>query len=88
MYHRPPPIFISSSSKGIMQSESIAIFVNGQSRHVPANQSVASLLANLEIHSERVAIELDKAIVRKRDWDRTIISGGARLEIVEFVGGG
>ncbi len=71
-----------------MQSESIAIFINGENRQVPANQSVATLLSRLEIHSERVAIELDKAIVRKRDWDRTMILSGAQLEIVEFVGGG
>jgi sulfur carrier protein len=71
-----------------MQPECIGIFVNGESRHVPANQSLASLLSTLDVHSERVAVELDKAIVRKRDWNQTIISNGAHLEIVEFVGGG
>ena len=62
--------------------------VNGEARRAPSGQSVAALLAWLEIPSERVAVELNKAIVRKRDWDHTQVEGGACIEIVEFVGGG
>lgn len=71
-----------------MQSESISIFINGESCSVATGQSVAGLLTRLDIQTERVAIELDKAIIRKRDWERTMILNGAHLEIVEFVGGG
>ena len=71
-----------------MHSQSIPVTINGEIRRVSDNLTVESLLAELQIHSDRVAIELDKAIVRKRDWAHTLISTGSQLEIVEFVGGG
>ncbi len=46
------------------------------------------LLDWLKIGSDRVAVELNKSIVRKRDWERTLLSDGSQIEIVEFVGGG
>jgi sulfur carrier protein len=71
-----------------MDSERIDVQVNGEARRVPRGQSVAALLAWLEIPLERVAVELNKSIVRKRDWAGTAVERGACVEIVEFVGGG
>jgi sulfur carrier protein len=71
-----------------MEAPPIDIYVNGELRRVPGGQSVTALLAWLELPGERVAVELNKAIVRKRDWAATTVAGGAYLEIVEFVGGG
>lgn len=71
-----------------MESELLNVFVNGEPRQVPSDSTVASLLKWLKLPSERVAVELNKSIVRKRDWQETPISGGAQVEIVEFVGGG
>ncbi|HEX4769838.1 MAG TPA: sulfur carrier protein ThiS [Bryobacteraceae bacterium] len=68
--------------------ELIEIRINGAPRQVPGNQPLTSLLDHLEIASERVAIELNRTIVRKRDWPATIVPPDAQLEIVEFVGGG
>jgi len=42
----------------------------------------------LGLKSERVAVELNKKIVRRVEWDSTTISEGDRLEVVHFVGGG
>ena len=66
----------------------IDVTINGEHRTVAANQSVAELLALLELPPDRIALELNKSIVRKRDWNRVIVPEGAHLEIVEFVGGG
>ena len=71
-----------------MDAESIEVEVNGEARRVPGGQSVEALLAWLEVPFERVAVELNKSIVRKRDWAATPVEGGARIEIVQFVGGG
>jgi thiamine biosynthesis protein ThiS len=49
---------------------------------------VAALLAWLGVAGERVAVELNRAIVRKRDWESTVVPDGSQVEIVEFVGGG
>jgi thiamine biosynthesis protein ThiS len=71
-----------------MPTESIRVYVNGEAHQLQARQTVAALLATLQIPAERVAIELNKSIVRKREWDSTLVSDGAQVEIVEFVGGG
>jgi len=42
----------------------------------------------LDLDPVRVAVELDRRIVKPPDWGATPIAGGARLEIVQFVGGG
>ena len=70
------------------QTEQIEVVINGESRGVPAGLNVASLLAALGIEGDRVAVELNRAIVAKRDWPGTPVSAGATLEIVQFVGGG
>jgi thiamine biosynthesis protein ThiS len=71
-----------------MPVESIRIFINGEPHHMPAAQTVAVLLGSLNLPVERVAIELNKTIVRKREWETTLVAEGAHVEIVEFVGGG
>jgi thiamine biosynthesis protein ThiS len=69
-------------------AESIRVYINGEAHHLPARQTVADLLATLKIPAERVAVELNKTIVRKREWQSTLVGDGAQVEIVEFVGGG
>ena len=71
-----------------MQSPDIPVTINGEARAVPPDQSVTSLLSWLAIASDRVAVELNKSLVRKRDWARTTVPSGSHIEIVEFVGGG
>jgi sulfur carrier protein len=66
----------------------IEIVVNGQSRRVPEGQSLSELLVFLKVDPERVAVELNRSIIRRRDWDQTKIGPEATLEIVQFVGGG
>jgi thiamine biosynthesis protein ThiS len=66
----------------------VSIRVNGETTEVPEGLVIASLLRHLDIHSDRVAIELNRKIVRKTDWETTTINPGAEVEIVHFVGGG
>jgi thiamine biosynthesis protein ThiS len=70
------------------ETKTIEIVVNGQARRVPQGLNVASLLAFLEIEASRVAVELNREIVRKAAWESTGIEEGARVEVVWFVGGG
>lgn len=70
------------------KTEQIRIVVNGQERTAPAGLNVAALLDYLGIEADRVAVELDRAIVRKQAWAVTQVPDGANLEIVQFVGGG
>jgi thiamine biosynthesis protein ThiS len=64
------------------------IVVNGESRDVRAGETIAGLVRALELDPERLAIELDRRIVKRAAWAATALPDGARLEIVQFVGGG
>ena len=69
-------------------TKDIQIVVNGQLRAAPVGRSVMELLAWLGIDGARVAVELNRSIVRRDDWEKTEVGEGATLEIVQFVGGG
>ena len=64
------------------------IRVNGEERAVKAGTTVSGLLAHLCLEPDRVAVELNRSIVRRPEWDATEVNPGAVLEIVQFVGGG
>lgn len=68
--------------------KTIDIVVNGQTRSIPEGQTVLDLLKSLELDPSRVAVELDRAILRQPEWASRVLEPGARLEIVHFVGGG
>ena len=69
-------------------SNAIRIVVNGESRQVPSGSTIAGLLRALEVNPERVAVELNRQIIRRPDWPSTELTEAAELEIVHFVGGG
>lgn len=64
------------------------VFVNGESKQVNAAVSLEGLLRSLELKPDRVAVELNRQIVRREAWPSTVIRDQDRLEIVQFVGGG
>ena len=64
------------------------IVVNGDPQRINEGQTLLDLLRQLELDPERVAIELDRKIVKQPQWSGTVLQPGARLEIVQFVGGG
>jgi len=69
-------------------TKEIQIVVNGQVRSAPEGLALGALLVWLNVDPARVAVELNRSIVSRRDWDRTPVASGATLEIVQFVGGG
>jgi sulfur carrier protein len=66
----------------------ITIIVNGEERTEPQGRTVLELLHALGLDPSRVAVELDRRIIRQPRWAATTLDDGARLEIVQFVGGG
>jgi len=62
--------------------------INGQEQQFDAPLSLASLLERLGMKQDRVAVELNRGIVRRELWAETKLSEGDKLEIVHFVGGG
>ncbi|MBN2337887.1 MAG: sulfur carrier protein ThiS [Acidobacteria bacterium] len=62
--------------------------INGKMRTIPPVASVRELLTVLGIEGTQVAVELNRTIVRRAEWDATPIADRDRVEIVQFVGGG
>ena len=66
----------------------IDITVNGEPQSAPEGQTILGLLRQLELDPARVAVELDRRIVKQPSWPATVLQPGAQIEIVQFVGGG
>jgi thiamine biosynthesis protein ThiS len=66
----------------------LEIQVNGEMREFTVGLTVEGLVLALDLPPARVAIELNRNIVRRNEWAGTTLHHGDRVEIVHFVGGG
>lgn len=66
----------------------IQIHVNGEVRAWRSDATVADLLQELEIKTERVAVELNLEILDRAVFGERVLKNGDRLEILGFIGGG
>ena len=64
------------------------VYINGESREVQGNPSLADLITQLDLPPTRIAVELNREVVRRSDWGGTMLRDDDRIEIVHFVGGG
>lgn len=64
------------------------IKLNGKPAEVAARISVGRLLDDIKIDRVAAAVELNGRIIKKEDFDSTLISSGAVVEIIRFMGGG
>jgi thiamine biosynthesis protein ThiS len=64
--------------------------INGERREFsePSLALSALIIEKLGMKADRVAVELNRQIVRRGEWESTGVKDGDRLEIVHFVGGG
>lgn len=66
----------------------LAVIVNDQTLEVQPGTTVGSLIAQLGINRQLVAVEKNGSLVAAKDFDITQIADGDSLEIVTLVGGG
>jgi len=66
----------------------IKIQVNGETREIPAGMELGDLLKHLSLPTERVAVELNRMVVRRAEWSSVRVSENDRVEVIHFVGGG
>ncbi|MDQ6735766.1 MAG: sulfur carrier protein ThiS [Nitrospirota bacterium] len=62
--------------------------VNGELQTAPSGSTVAGLLKQLDIRSDRVAVEVNLQILDRQNFDRQSLQEGDRVEIISFIGGG
>lgn len=64
------------------------VYINGEAREFPSPLSLAELITELDLPPARIAVELNRTVVRRNDWSTTELRDDDRIEIVHFVGGG
>lgn len=66
----------------------MTILVNGETKEIQKEVNLGELLELLALPSERIAIELNREVVRKKDWANIAVKDADKIEVVHFVGGG
>lgn len=78
----PPRVSVSYRWK------KMELMINGEARTLSGVSSVRDLLSVLGIREERVAVEVNRRIIPRKDWEATRVAEQDAIEIVQFVGGG
>jgi len=66
----------------------LRVYVNGEAREVQGSPTLAELITELDLPAARIAVELNREVVRRGEWANTMLRDEDRIEIVHFVGGG
>lgn len=62
--------------------------INGESHDHPDGITLKALLHAVGLDARKVAVERNREIVPKSQYDDVVLSDGDALEIVHFIGGG
>jgi len=63
------------------------LIINGEEKELEC-EKVSDLLNSLYLEKDMVAVELNKNIVHRQDFNNTKLNDNDKLEIVTVVGGG
>lgn len=66
----------------------LRVYVNGEPHEFSDSLSLAELVTQLDLPAQRIAVELNRTVVRRSEWCTIEIHDEDRIEIVHFVGGG
>ncbi len=67
----------------------VQVQINGEPREFSdTTLRLSELVERLSLAPQRIAVEVNRQIVRRLDWEQTEVHDGDRVEIVHFVGGG
>jgi len=66
----------------------IDIRLNGEIKKIETEVTLDRLLDLFSLPRQRVAIELNRSVVRRNDWPEITINNGDTIEVIHFVGGG
>ncbi len=64
------------------------ILVNGEARDINTGCDLNTLLEALQLHGQRLAVEVNQEIVPRSQFSQFILSADDKVEIVKAVGGG
>ena len=64
------------------------IQLNGKYINLKKNIAISQLLKKYKLNERKIAIELNKEIISKQKYNKTILKDKDNVEIVYFIGGG
>ena len=62
--------------------------INGDEFNFEQDLPVTEVLSSLELDQERIIVEFNGALIKKENFNETIVRESDQLELLEFVGGG
>ncbi len=66
----------------------IKINLNGKSISVPSDTTISKLIKKFKAQPNKIAIELNRKIIKKKNIKKIYLKNKDSLEIVHFIGGG
>ena len=72
----------------MMAASGMRIQLNGESLELPDGETVAALIARMDLTGRRVAVELNLDIVPRSQHADTVLNDGDHVEVVHAIGGG
>ena len=66
----------------------IKIVVNGRQMTVNLKYSLKNLIDKLKMPITKIAVELNREIINKKNINKISLKNGDKVEIVHFIGGG
>ena len=66
----------------------IKIKINGKINKIDDKTKLSDLVKNLKVPLKKVAIELNREIVNKKNLNKINLKDNDKIEIVHFIGGG
>ena len=70
------------------KTKKIKINLNGRSLSLPIGTTVYKVLKKIKAQPNKVAIELNREIIKKKNINKIYLKNRDKLEIVHFIGGG
>jgi len=64
------------------------LLVNGEEKTYTGHLTVLTLVQKHGLKKEGVAVEVNKKIIKKVEYEKHALKDGDKVEIVHFVGGG
>ena len=70
------------------KTKKIKINLNGRTLSLPIGTTVYKVLKKIKAQPSKVAIELNREIIKKKNINKIHLKNRDKLEIVHFIGGG
>jgi sulfur carrier protein len=72
----------------IETSVAMNVTLNGKPQEIGDSITILQMLDGLKLHPKQVAVEVNRAIVKRDQFENRQLSEGDEIEILRFVGGG